>query len=133
LEHLPGGTPVALALLALLLLAAAVCLFLRPARPGLDYALAIAASVALSSYLNVHDLVLLLVPMMLLSSLLMEGRACRSRAGWAALAFSYLGVELYLQLGVIPAALGVAVLAAYLASERLSAGLEQDDLRLRVA
>jgi hypothetical protein len=133
LEHLPGGAPVALGLLAVLLCGAAACLFVRPARPRLDLALAVAASVALSSYVNVHDLVLLLVPMALLASLLLSGELRRAKLGWAALAFSYLGVELYLELGAVPAALGVIVLAAYLAAERLSPWLEQHHLRLRLA
>jgi hypothetical protein len=133
LQHLPGGTPVALAVLAAVLLGVAACLFLRPPRPRLDFALAVAASVALSSYINVHDLSLLLVPMLLLASLLLDGEMRWPRLGWAALAFSYLGVELYLQLGVVPAALGVLALAAYLLAERLGAGLEQHHLRLRFA
>src|SRR5205807_3155776 len=74
LEHLPGGSTLALAVLGVVLLGMAVTLFLRPAKPRLDFALAIAASVALSSYINVHDLVLLLVPSILLASLLLAGR-----------------------------------------------------------
>jgi hypothetical protein len=71
--------------------------------------------------------------MLLLASLLLDGEMRWPRLGWAALAFSYLGVELYLQLGVVPAALGVLALAAYLLAERLGAGLEQHHLRLRFA
>jgi hypothetical protein len=120
LEHLPGGAGLALGVLALLLLLVAVALALNGSRPRLDFALSIAASIALSAYAHAHDLVLLLAPSLLLASLLLDGAASRPRVGWAVLGFSYLGVNLYLALGAVPAASGILALAAYLLSERVS-------------
>jgi hypothetical protein len=119
LEQLPIGSTLTLGILALLMLGVGASLLGR-ARPRLDFALAVAASVALSTYLNVHDLVLLLAPMILLAADLLDGQALRPRLGWAALGFCYVGIELYLLLGAVPAAAGVIVLAAYLVSERLT-------------
>jgi hypothetical protein len=120
LEHLPIGSTATLVMLVLLLVVVAASFWIRPPRPRLDFGLAVAASVALSSYLNVHDLVLLLVPLLLLTSLLLEREVRRPALGWAALAFSYAGVQVYLIFGAAPAAAGVIALAAYLLSERLT-------------
>ena len=120
LEQLPIGSTATLGILALLTLGVAACLLLRPARPRLDFALAVAASIALSSYLNAHDLVLLLAPLALLSGLLLDGELRRPWLGWPVLAFSYVSAGLYLELGAAPAAAGVIALAAYLLSERLT-------------
>jgi Glycosyltransferase family 87 len=120
LDHLPIGAGVSLAVLAALTLGVALAVALGDPRPRLDFALAVSASVALAAYAHTHDLVLLLVPSLLLAGLLLDRQPVRLKTGWAALAFSYMGVDLYLQLGAVPAAAGVIALAAYLLSERLT-------------
>ena len=120
LDHLPIGPGVSLAVLAALALAVALAVLRGDPRPRLDFALVVSASVALAAYAHTHDLVLLLVPSLLLAGALLERQAARLKTGWIALAFSYAGVELYLQLGAVTAAAGVIALAAYLLSERLT-------------
>ena len=120
LGHLPIPAAVSLGVLAAFVLLVGAALLRGVPRPRLDVALAVAASVALAPYAHMHDLVLLLVPSILLAGLLAEGGVARPRLGWAVLALSYVGVELFLQLGAAPAAAGVMVLAAYLLSERLT-------------
>jgi hypothetical protein len=106
LEALPGGHVTALALLALLLLGAGVLLALT--RPGreLEFGLAVAASVALSPYQNLHDLLLLVLPLLVLA---------RSGPGPALLTTAaVVAIDVTLLAGTLPAALAVLAVAGAL-------------------
>ena len=104
LEGLPGGHSTALAILAaLLILAAAVLAVSRPGRE-LEFAAAVAFSLALSPYQNLHDLVLLALP----AYVFVRG------GGWLALvvAGAAVAIDLTLLTSTLPAALAVLAIAA---------------------
>jgi hypothetical protein len=124
LEAVPGGRPGALLLLAMVLLLVFATLSWKAPGSALDLGFAVAASVALSPYLNIHDLSLLLVPGFALAGLARGGHLVRPRLGWSVLAFSYLAIELSTRLGTSLTAFGAIALALYLASERLAIGPE---------
>ncbi|MGH7777350.1 MAG: glycosyltransferase 87 family protein [Candidatus Dormibacterales bacterium] len=120
LEHLPGGHLPALALVALLLGLVALSLLWRPDRPRLDMAVAVAGSVALSPYENLHDLTLLLVPGFAVASLAASGSLRWPAAGLATLGLGWAAVQAIPVLGPAPAAAAVLALAGYLVAERLA-------------
>ncbi len=126
LEVLPGGRLPALAILAVLLLLTALALSWRPDVPRLDFALAVAAGLVLSPYQNLHDLVLLVVPGMLLADLAVgPDRSLRHPgASLAILGLAYLGITVTLFAGTQTAALGALALAGVLLVERLLVGPE---------
>jgi len=99
LEQVPGGRLPALGLLAILLLLVALSLSWRPDVPRLDMALAIAASVTLSPYQNLHDLSLLLIPGLALCDLARAGRLRWPGAAAGVVALAYAGVNLTLITG----------------------------------
>jgi hypothetical protein len=104
LEDLPGGHSTALAILtALLILAAAAMAVARPGR-ALEFAAAVAVSLALSPYQNLHDLLLLILP----AFVLVRG------AAWLAVvvAAAALAIDLTLLTSTLPAALAVLAIAA---------------------
>ena len=120
LEQLPGGRLPALVALALLLALVALSLLWQPNRPRLDFAVAVAGSVALSPYQNVHDLVLLLVPGYAMVGMLMTREMRYQALGGAVLALAAVGADVTIFVGSFTAAAGVLVFAAYLVLERLS-------------
>jgi hypothetical protein len=120
LEHLPGGRLPALALLAVLLALTGLALSWRPDRPKLDFALAVAGSVVLAPFQNLHDLVLLLLPGFALADLVRQRAVMWPRAAVAVLAVAYGATSFTLLAGPAAAAAGALLLAAYLATERLA-------------
>lgn len=128
LDRLPGGRLPALAVLLLLVGAVAFAILRRPPRPRLDYALAVAASVALSPYQNLHDLVLLAVPGLAVASLAQQGSLRRPRLGVAVVVAATLGIDLTLNAGPLTAAGGVILIAGYLLAERLSLSDPDEEL-----
>jgi glycosyl transferase family 2/glycosyl transferase family 87 len=124
LETMPGGRLPALAVLLVLLLLTALALSWRPDKPRLDFALALAASVALSPYQNLHDLSLLVIPGFMLADLAVAGEVRHPRASLVVLGLAYLGMTVTLVAGTQTAALGAIALAAMLLVERLSVGPE---------
>jgi hypothetical protein len=120
LEHLPGGRLPALALLAALLLLIALSLSWRPDRRRLDFALAVAASVVLTPFANLHDLTLLILPGYVLAELARDRAVRWPNAAVATLAVAYALTTTSLVIGPAAAAAGALVLAAYLAAERLA-------------
>lgn len=120
LEAMPGGRVPALAILAVLLLLTALALSWRPHVPRLDFALALAASVALSPYMNLHDLSLLLVPGVMLADLALAGGVRHPRAAAAVLVAGYAAMTVTVVLGTQAAAAAAIGLAAFLLIERLS-------------
>jgi len=106
--------------LAVLVILAAVALlvlvsWLRGApRRELDVAIAVTASVVLSPHQNLHDLVLLVVPLLIVAA----GDWRRQELAWATVAVCYLGVEASL-FNPFFAQLGMLVLLAYLCAERI--------------
>jgi hypothetical protein len=120
LEALPGGRLPALIVLLILLLLVGLSLSWRPDVRPLDMALAIAASVALSPYQNLHDLVLLLVPGFALATLLHRGETHWPNLAAAVVVVAYAGINMTLLAGTWSAALGVLLLAGYLVAERLA-------------
>jgi hypothetical protein len=83
-------------------------------RRDLDLAIAVTASVVLSPHQNLHDLVLLAVPLLITAA----GAGRRQELAWAAVAVCYLGVEASL-FNPVFAQIGMLVLLAYLCGERL--------------
>jgi hypothetical protein len=128
LEGAPGGRPGALLVLAVVLLLVFATLSWKAPGSALDLGFAVAASVVLSPYLNVHDLALLVVPGFALAGLARSGELVRPRLGWSVLAFSYLAIEFSTRIGASLSAIGTIALALYLASERLSIGPEPLEL-----
>ncbi len=128
LELAPGGRPVAIAILLAAVVIAALALSWRPHRPRLDFAVAIAVSLALSLYENLHDQTLLLAPAILLAGLLLDREVRWPGLGWGVLAASYLLIEASLFGHTGLAGAGGVLLAAYLAAERLA--VEPDPLPL---
>jgi hypothetical protein len=120
LEHLPGGRLPALAVLAGLLLLTALALSWRPDRRRLDFALAVAASVALTPFANLHDLSLLILPGYVLAELARERALRWSNAALITLGLAYAATTTTLLAGPAAAAAGALLLAAYLAAERLA-------------
>jgi len=120
LEQLPGGRLPALGLLALLLLLTGLALSWRPDRPRLDFALAVAGSVVLSPFQNLHDLVLLIIPGIALADLAIERSLRWPHAAVAVLALGYSATDTTLLVGPAAAAIGALVLGAYLVAERLA-------------
>jgi len=120
LEHLPGGRLPALAVLAVLLVLTTLALSWRPHRPRLDFALAVAASVVLSPFANLHDLTLLVLPGFALAELARERTLRWPGAAAAVLTLAYAATTTTLLIGPAAAAGGAALLAAYLAAERLA-------------
>jgi Glycosyltransferase family 87/Glycosyl transferase family 2 len=122
LEGASGARVVALVVLALALLLVFVTLRWRAPRSGLDMAFAVAASVVLSPYLNIHDLALLAVPLLAVAGLARSGELIHPRLGWGVVAASVVAINLSSAVGTWLAALGAITLALYLAVERLSVG-----------
>ena len=120
LEQMPGGRIPALGLLGALLVLVALSLLWQPARPRLDYALAVAGSVALSPYQNLHDLVLVLLPAYAVAGMLVRGEVRYPALGAGLLALGAAGIDLTLFAGTATAATAVLVLAGYLVVERLA-------------
>ncbi len=116
LDGLIGVRPAALAILAVLAVGVALAIVFRRPHGRLDFALAVAASVALSPYQNLHDLLLLLVPGFALAR-------ARPPSPYL-LAGCLLAVDLTLFVGSGLALAAVLALAAYLLVERL--GLPSD-------
>ena len=114
-EHAPGGRVPALVLLAALLALIGLSLSWRPHVPRLDMALAIAASLALSPYQNLHDMSLLLIPAVAVFDLAIGGRL-RWPAGLVIVALAYGAVYL----GPTAALALPVMLAGYLVVERLA-------------
>lgn len=104
-DVLPIGTGLGLAVLGLLDLAVLVLLAVRREDRRADFALALTASVALSPYQNLHDLLLLALPAYWL--------ATRDRRAALAVAVAALAIDLTLMAGPAAAALAVVGLAAY--------------------
>jgi glycosyl transferase family 87 len=111
-----AGLPAPVVLVAL----AAVAIFVLVSwlrgtpRRELDVAIAVTASVVLSPHQNLHDLVLLAVPLVIAAG--MEKR--QAVVAWVAIGACYLGVELAL-FNPLGAQLGMLALLAYLCGERL--------------
>lgn len=105
IDMLPISSGLGLAVLALLDLAVVVLLALRAEDRQADFALVVAASLALSPYQNLHDLLLLAVPAYWL--------ARRGSAGAIAVAAVAITIDLTLTLGPMAAALAVVGLAGY--------------------
>jgi hypothetical protein len=124
LETMPGGRLPALAVLVVLLLLTALALSWRPDVPRLDFALALAASVALSPYQNLHDLALLVIPGFMLGDLAVAGAVRHPRLSMAVLGLAYAGITVTLFAGTQTAALGALALAGILLVERLFVGPE---------
>jgi hypothetical protein len=104
LEGLPGGHSTALGILAaLLVLTAALLTVTRPGRE-LEFAAAVAVSLALSPYQNLHDLLLLALPAFVLVR----------DTSWMTLvvAAAALAIDLTLLTSTLPAALAVLAIAA---------------------
>ncbi len=120
LEAVPGGRPVALTLLSGALGLTILALSWRPHRPTLDMALAIAASLVLAPYQNFHDLTLLALPALALTSLLLTGELRWPAFGLLVLLLTYLGIEAAPLTGSSTAVLAAVGLVAYLAGERLA-------------
>jgi len=120
LEQMPGGRFPALLVLLILLTLVGLSLLWQPNRPRLDFALAVAGSVALSPYQNLHDLVLLLVPGFALGGMLARNEMRYAAAGGAILVVASLGIDLTLFAGTSSAAAAVLLLAGYLVVERLA-------------
>jgi hypothetical protein len=120
LEAGPGGRPVAVAVLAAVALGAVASLSLRSGQPRLDMAFAVAASLVLSPYQNLHDLVLLLLPGIAVAGAAHEGELRRPRLGLAVLLVAYVAINLTAVAGAQFAALAAVSLALYLAWERLA-------------
>ncbi len=124
LEAMPGGRLPALAVLTVLLILVGLALSWRPHVARLDFALAVAAGVALSPYQNLHDLSLLVLPGIVLADLAAHRRIGHPGAAILVLALAYLGVQLTLLAGPATAALGSLILAGFLLVERLTVGPE---------
>ena len=120
LEHLPGGRLPALFLLAILLALVALSLLWQPNRPRLDFALAVAGSVALSPYQNLHDLVLMLLPGFALAGMITRRQVRYPVLGGVVLVLAAFGTDLTLYVGSLSAAAAVLLLAGYLVAERLA-------------
>jgi len=120
LELIPGGRLPALALLIALLALTALALSWRPDVPRLDFALAVAAGVALSPYENLHDLALLVVPGVALADLARSDQLRWPGAAAAVLTAVYAGTEVTLGIGTWTAAAAVILLAGYLVVERMA-------------
>jgi len=120
LESIPGGRLPALGVLVVLLGLVALSLAWRPHVPRLDMAVAVAASLALSPYQNLHDLLLLVLPGLAVADLALAGRLRWPAAAAAVLALGYAGVNLTLLLGTRTAAAACLALAGYLVLERLA-------------
>jgi hypothetical protein len=119
-----SGRLVALVVLAVALLLVFVTLRWRAPRSGVDLAFAIAASVVLSPYLNIHDLALLVVPMLAVGGMARAGQLIHPRLGWGVLLATVIAINLSSAIGTWLAALGAIALGVYLAIERLSVGPE---------
>lgn len=120
LELMPGGRLPALALLGALLLLVGLSLSWRPDVPRLDFAVAMAASVVLSPYQNLHDLGLLIIPGLAVADLAASGRLRWPAAGLGILAVGSVAVDTALIGGGRVAAVAAIALAAYLCAERLA-------------
>ena len=120
LEHLPGGRLPALVVLMLLLVLVALSLLWQPHRPRLDFSLAVAGSVALSPYQNLHDLVLMLLPGFALAGMVIRGESRFPALGGVVLVLAALGIDLTIYAGTLSAAAAVLLLAGYLIIERLA-------------
>jgi hypothetical protein len=120
-----AGASLADLLLPMALLIAAIVLVSRtePA-PLLDFAVVTAAGLDAGLHQNLHDLTLLLVPLIALCGLLKTGAARFPVAGWAAVAATYLTVDAALFNQTITAA-AVQLLVLYLFVERLAARREE--------
>jgi hypothetical protein len=120
LEVMPGGHLPAIGVLVILLGLVGLSLSWRPDVPRLDMALAIAASVVLSPYQNLHDLSLLLIPGVAVADLALTGHLRWPSAGLAVVALGSLAVDSSLVLGSGLAAGAALLLALYLVGERLA-------------
>src|SRR2546423_10423867 len=121
LEAVPGGGKVvAFVILILLLVLVALSLSLRPGKPRLDFALAIAASLVLSPHQNVHDLALLVIPGFALADLALGGQLRWPHAAVAVLFFAYAAIDLTLTINFLAAAVGALAVAGYLTVERMA-------------
>jgi hypothetical protein len=120
LEVMPGGHLPAIAVLVLLLALVGLSLSWRPDVPRLDFALAIAASVVLSPYQNLHDLSLLLIPGIAVADLALSGNLRWPALGLALVAVGSVGVSASLIAGSGLAAAAALALALYLVAERLA-------------
>ncbi len=119
-----SGRLVALIVLVMALLVVFITLRWRAPRSGVDLAFAIAASVVLSPYLNIHDLSLLVVPMLAVAGMARAGQLIHPRFGWGVLLAGVIAINVSSAIGTWLAALGAIALAVYLAVERLSVGPE---------
>ncbi len=120
LEGLPGGGKAALVILVLLLALVALSLSWRPDKPRLDFALAIAASLVLSPYQNIHDLALMVIPGFALADLALAGGLRWPRAAAVVLVIAYAAMNLTLAISLWSAAFGAVAVAAYLTLERMA-------------
>ena len=119
-EHLPGGRMPALGVLAVLLFLTALALSWRPDRRRLDFALAVAASVVLSPFANLHDLTLLVLPAFALAELARERALRWPGAALGVLVVGYAATTTTLLVGPAAAAVAALLVAAYLVVERLA-------------
>jgi hypothetical protein len=120
LEVMPGGHLPAIMVLAVLLSLVGLSLSWRPDVPRLDMALAIAASVVLSPYQNLHDLSLLLIPGLAVADLALAGNLRWPSLALALVALGSVAVSASLVAGSGLAAAAALTLALYLVAERLA-------------
>ena len=114
-----GGKGVGFAILGLLLAFVALSLSWRPDKPRLDFALTVAASLALSPYQNLHDLALLIIPGFAVADLARAGQLRWPQAAAVVLGIAYAAINLTL-VNLWSAAFGALLVAAYLVSERMA-------------
>jgi len=114
LQLLPLPAGVQVVVVAAGLLAVAFVMLRTRADPRLQFALAVASSVALSLYQHAHDLSLLVVPGLLLAGALPALR--RPRLGAALLAGGWLALELLIMAPAVTA-LAIVALTVFLAWE----------------
>ena len=119
LEAAPGGAPLAAGVLAIVAVGAVALLSMRSRSPGLDLAFAVAVSLLLSPYQNLHDLSLLVMPAIAVAGMAQQGILQRPRLGMAVVLLAYLLGNVTEVLGPHLAALGVLALSVYLGWERL--------------
>jgi hypothetical protein len=120
LELMPGGHLPAIVVLIVLLALVGLSLSWRPDVPRLDMALAIAASVVLSPYQNLHDLSLLVIPGIAVVDLALARSLRWPSLALALVALGSAAVSASLIAGSGLAAAAALALALYLVAERLA-------------
>jgi hypothetical protein len=120
LELMPGGHLPAIMVLIVLLALVGLSLSWRPDVPRLDMALAIAASVVLSPYQNLHDLSLLVIPGIAVIDLALATSLRWPSLALALVALGSAAVSASLIAGSGLAAAAALALALYLVAERLA-------------